>query len=197
MAPRKSAAPRSSGSGKSGASASKRAVARPKGKTPTRKPRAAAKGKPTKAPARRKRTAAAEKSSIDLAAFGAHVVSVFGPFASRVLIELPAKQAAELFKEPLGAANPTSVVEALERDLAKIRERDEQVANSALAASAIALAREIEHPFNSATSKSMCAGKLYDAWNRLLELAPPQEEADQVDEYAARARAKLDGGSKA
>jgi hypothetical protein len=67
---------------------------------------------------------------------------------------------------------------AVDRDLERLP-RD--LAESGLAASARALARELDRP-NSATSKSMCARALHDALDRLRELAPPERKADRIDE---------------
>lgn len=78
------------------------------------------------------------------------------------------------------------MVEGAERDVAAIRERDEALAGSALAASAVALAFQIEHPYNSATSKSMCAREMRDTLDRLRALAPEEAEADELDEIKAR-----------
>lgn len=128
---------------------------------------------------------------------GARVVSVFGPFASRALIEMPVEVAAELFDgRPLSGSGRTSVVEATERDLASLRELDEALADSAFAASALALAYEIEHPFNSATSKSMCARAHREAMTQLRELAPAEKEDDFVDEFSRRlAEKRASGGA--
>jgi hypothetical protein len=117
------------------------------------------------------------------------VVSVFGPFSSRALVEMSVKDAEELFPDGLGSAGSSRVVDAVERDLATIRQVVPALADSALAATAISLAYEIEHPYNSATSKSMCAKALMDAMATLRELAPPKQERDDLDEIsAARAR---------
>jgi hypothetical protein len=73
---------------------------------------------------------------------------------------------------------------AVGRDLAKLGD----LRDSALAASALSLAREMDSP-NSATSKSMCARALMETLDRLRELAPEAEERDKVDELGDR-RAK-------
>lgn len=121
---------------------------------------------------------------MDLHALGARVVSVFGPFGSRTLIEMPTDAAQSMFPDPLGESARTSVIEAAERDVEAVRERDSALADSALAAAAVALAREIEHPYNSATSKSMCAREMRDTLDRLRELAPPRRERDGIDAIA-------------
>lgn len=76
------------------------------------------------------------------------------------------------------AATNLSVEAAVKRDLKQFG----AMADSALAASALALAREIDSPNNSATSKSMCAKALREALDRLRELAPPEPKADKLDD---------------
>jgi hypothetical protein len=88
-----------------------------------------------------------------------------------------------------------SVAEAVERDLADIRRRDPTLATSALAASALALAAEIDSVGNSATSKSMCARELRDTLDRLRALAPKGEENDDLDDLAARRAKRRAGGA--
>lgn len=73
-----------------------------------------------------------------------------------------------------------TVTEAVLKDL----EQFGDLKGSALAASAIALAKELDSATNSATSKSMIARELREHMDRLRELAPPMEEADGVDELA-------------
>lgn len=77
------------------------------------------------------------------------------------------------------------VVEATENDLAEIRKRAPDLADSALAATALALAREMD-AHNSATSKSMCARALMDALEQLRALAPAKATADRIDEVNAK-----------
>jgi hypothetical protein len=57
---------------------------------------------------------------------------------------------------------------------------------SGLAASALALARELDTAENSATSKAMCARALAESLEKLRALAPPKQEADKLDELARR-----------
>ncbi len=78
-----------------------------------------------------------------------------------------------------------SVVEAVERDLKKL---PKELAESALGASALSLAAEMDQP-NSATSKSMCARALLETLDRLRSLAPPKREEDELDDLRTR-RAK-------
>jgi hypothetical protein len=79
-----------------------------------------------------------------------------------------------------------SVVEAVERDIEDIRKRDPNLADSTLAALALALATEIDAPGNSATSKSMNAHQLRDTIVKLRELAPPPKARDELDELRDR-----------
>lgn len=119
----------------------------------------------------------------------AQVVDVFGPKRSRTLIEIPTELAAELLERTLALSGPHNVVDAVEADLAAIAERDPDAARSSEAAAAIQLAYELQNPYNSATSKSMCAKALIEALNTVRELAPEPEEDDELDDLAEQ-RAK-------
>jgi hypothetical protein len=113
----------------------------------------------------------------------AYLVSLHGPFDSRALVDLPTKVAEELFEGALTQHGPRRVIEAAERAVEKIAETDPDLADSVLAATAIALAFQIEHPGNSATSKSMVARELRETMDRLRELAPPvAARRDSIDE---------------
>lgn len=90
-----------------------------------------------------------------------------------------------------------SVTAAVRRDLAQIAVRDADLAQSALAASALAMAAELDTSGNSATSKAMCAKALLDTLDRIRELLPPEQEADRLDDLSARRAARLAGGSAA
>lgn len=94
------------------------------------------------------------------------------------------------------APDDESVVAAVRRDLAAIASRDHELARSALAVSALALARELDRE-NSATSKSMCARALRETLDRLRELTPVDDADDPVERIAGRARLKLAGGAAA
>ena len=119
------------------------------------------------------------------------VVSVFGsPGAQRALVEVDLDVARDLFDDgALGDHHPTRLIEAVRTDLEALRLRDAALADSALAASALALAYEIEHPYNSATSKSMCVREMREVMDRLRELAPTVAASNPVDELRA-ARSK-------
>jgi hypothetical protein len=85
-----------------------------------------------------------------------------------------------------------TVVEAVEAELAK-----SPAANSAMAATALALARELDAPGNSATSKSMCAKALVDVLRELRALAPPAEEETELDRRRREREQRLAGLSTA
>jgi hypothetical protein len=79
-----------------------------------------------------------------------------------------------------------SVTEAVTRELEGF---PVELAESALAATALAMAELIDDPRPSATSKSMCAGKLIDALKVLRELKPADAKRDAIDDLTKR-RAK-------
>ena len=112
---------------------------------------------------------------------------MFGPFSSRALVEMSADQARELTgAEDLGSCGPSVVIGAMLSELEDLASRDKRLAGSALAATALAMAYEVEHPYNSATSKSMCAAKLMEAIRELRELCPPEVKRDRIDEVNER-----------
>lgn len=142
-------------------------------------------------PATRRRKTAAPASAIrpqPQAKNGMLLISVFGPFGSSALVEMSTERAVALFEEPaLGSGlAPTRVIDATAAEIETLVKRSPELADSAMAASAIALAYQIENPFNSATSKSMCARELRETMSKLRELAPPEEEGDGIDELSAR-----------
>lgn len=110
------------------------------------------------------------------------IVGVFGPFQSRALVEVPTSVAQDMVDEKVIDPAPAFLMDAVAADLAELRKRDPGVADSALGASAMALALEMSNPHNSATSKSMCAKVLIDTMERLRELAPPAAADDRIDE---------------
>lgn len=137
--------------------------------------------------------ALAAELDFDLYAAGGRVISIFGAFNSRVMVEIPAKIAPQLFANALVMSSPTALVEAVERDLAAIAKESEDLSRSALAAAAMAMALEIENPYNSATSKSMCAKSLLDALDRIRELIPAEAGDDALDELARKRAARIAG----
>lgn len=79
------------------------------------------------------------------------------------------------------------VVDSVLRDIEKL---GSEAADSGLAATALALAAELDGS-NSATSKSMCAKSLIDVMRELRTLAPPKKQEDRVDEIAKRRERRL------
>lgn len=113
-------------------------------------------------------------------------------FGERAVVEMSVDEAcAMLGVDDLADAKPAAVIEAVERDIERIRRRDPELADSALAASAVAMAYEIALPFNSATSKSMCQARLAETLGTLRELMPPEQKRDKIDEIAARRADRL------
>jgi hypothetical protein len=92
-------------------------------------------------------------------------------------------------------ARKGSVLAAVERDLEALARRDQDLASSGLAATALTMARALDDPKNSATSKSMCARVLSDTLARLRALAPAAEERDGLDDLSARRAARRAGGA--
>ena len=90
-----------------------------------------------------------------------------------------------------------SVVGGVELNLADLASRSSSLAVSALAQSALELARQMDDPGNSATSKSMCAKALMETLERLYSMAPPKMEQDGVDDLSDRRAARLEGRSAA
>ncbi len=54
------------------------------------------------------------------------------------------------------------------------------------AATALALAREMDDPGVSATAKAACAKALGDMFDRLRALAPAEEQVDKLDELSRK-----------
>ena len=117
----------------------------------------------------------------DLHGKGARVVAVFGPFQAYTLVRMPTELALEVFPDGLPAAASMDPVEAVEHQISDAAESTSSTSVAAVAATALAMAHELVNPFNSATSKSMCAARLLDALEKLRELAPPGEEDDRLD----------------
>lgn len=127
---------------------------------------------------------------------GATVVGVFGPFASRALVEMPVDQAEEFCGGALSSAVPLEVISGALRDVEAITRRDEKVGGSALAASAVTLAYELANPYNSATSKALCARALRETMDRLEELLPPEvKERDGIDQLAVERERRRRSGA--
>jgi hypothetical protein len=85
---------------------------------------------------------------------------------------------------------------AVKKELTALRKRDPDLADGALAASALAMAQSIDGP-DSSTSRSMCSRELRDTLSAIRELAPKQRERTKRDELSARRANRLEGGAKA
>jgi hypothetical protein len=106
--------------------------------------------------------------------------------AHRRGITVPPKARKAEIEELLGVEDDHTVVAAVQRDLDSLGRRLPRLPKTALAASALELARQMDDPQNSATSKSMCSRALIETLDRLEELAPPVKEGDRVDELAEK-----------
>jgi hypothetical protein len=82
-----------------------------------------------------------------------------------------------------------TVLTAVDRELAQVAKRDKDLAAGALAATAQALARELDDQDTSATAKAACARELTATMSQIRNLAPKNERQDALDEIGAR-RAK-------
>lgn len=119
-------------------------------------------------------------------AAGASLISVFGTATSRrALVEMPLEAVSGLLGE-LTDLTRNSVVTAVERDLDALRELDAKLAEAPEAAAALELAYQLDHPYNSAHSKSLCARALIDALEQLRERAPEAPKGDKLDDLAAK-----------
>ncbi len=83
-----------------------------------------------------------------------------------------------------------SVAAAVARDIVAIRKLDPVLADSGLAASALALGAAMDNP-SSTTSLSMVAKALLETMDRLRELCPPEEKRDGIDDLASRRAVRL------
>jgi hypothetical protein len=89
-----------------------------------------------------------------------------------------------------------SVADSVREYLKDLGDRDEALARSPLATSALALAREMDGQ-NSATSKSMCAKALNETLAQLRALAPEETGKDDLDELAERRKQRRAGKARA
>lgn len=90
-----------------------------------------------------------------------------------------------------------SVVSALERELEGYELRLPGISGSALAASALELAAQMDDPTNSSTSKSMCGRELREHLRDLRDELPPVQAKDGLaslqDDFTSRRQAKIAG----
>lgn len=87
-----------------------------------------------------------------------------------------------------------AVVAAVESELARL---PPTVAAGAVAATALAMAREIDSPGNSATSKSMCAARLVEAMEKLRSLVDSLPTETRLDDIAKQRERRLAGRTRA
>jgi hypothetical protein len=88
-----------------------------------------------------------------------------------------------------------TVVGALKAELAVMGRAAPELADSTLAAAALALAAAVDAPRTSPTAKSMCARELRELLGELRDRMPEGEERDRLDELTARRVARVAGGS--
>lgn len=98
--------------------------------------------------------------------------------AAKKAAKAPKRKPPAKTKRPRNAA----VAKAVELDLKALP----KIASHALAASARALARDLDDPETSPHTKAQCARALQDALDRLRELAPPVEGKDKLDDLRRR-----------
>jgi hypothetical protein len=70
---------------------------------------------------------------------------------------------------------------AVKADIARIATADPNLAASGLAEGALSVARSLDDPGISATSRSMCFKALMEGLDRLRELAPPMTEETELE----------------
>lgn len=90
-----------------------------------------------------------------------------------------------------------SVVSATSAELKLFDKRKPGIAKSAVAASALMLAEQMDDPDNSATSKSMCGRELREHMKELREQLPPAKKKDALaalsDDFNSRRQAQISG----
>lgn len=98
---------------------------------------------------------------------------------------------------PLGE----TVVAAVRRDLealSHLSDEGKSLATGALAMSAIALAKSIDHDRTSPTARSMCARALTETLEKLRGMVPDEsQEGDGIDDLAERRQQRRAGSAKA
>jgi hypothetical protein len=154
----------------------------------------------TPAPSIRRATARPLGGRSDIVCAGANPESGEPMATRKPAAKVPRKPPSKPPAKPRKTRKPAAPKATVRRTVlaSVLRDLDElpdELANSALGASAIALAREMDKPKNSATSKSMCSKSLLDLMNRLRELAPPKEEEDGLDDLSKRRAARLAGNA--
>lgn len=131
---------------------------------------------------------------LDLYELGGRALSVCGPFGSTTIVAIPTDVAQRWFPDGIPASGRTEPVTAVTLDLDTIRKSMPELAESGIAATAVQMAYELVNPYNSATSKSMCAGRLLDALKELRSLAPPEEKRGTLHAIRGGRAARLAEG---
>jgi|SRR4051812_37439481 hypothetical protein len=87
----------------------------------------------------------------------------------------------------------TATVKAVRAELRALDERKPGLADSALAAGAIAVAKRIDHPDTTAAAAASCLRALERAMTALHAQAPPEkpEQEDPLDRLAASIAARI------
>lgn len=106
--------------------------------------------------------------------------------ARRRGVKLPARARKAEIEELLGIGVDRSVLAGVERDLGEMARRDARVPGTALAASARALAEQLDDPEASATSKANCARALRETLERIEDSLPEVKRGDRLDELRDR-----------
>jgi hypothetical protein len=106
--------------------------------------------------------------------------------AERRGIKVPSRAKKADLEKLLGFGTVQSVKAGVENDLAAIAKRWPGVWRTALAAQAVELAKQLDSPENSATSKSMCARSLTETMDRINELAPEERKGDRLDDIKGK-----------
>jgi hypothetical protein len=144
--------------------------------TAPRKPRARPAAPAAKAPTTRKKPAA--------------------PKAARKTTAKPTSPPATTAAAVLDAAT-RPVEAAVKNEIAALAKRAKEIEGSALAALAVAMAKEIDKAKNSATAKSACGARLIDSLDRLLARVPPAQTKDELDEIRQRREKRLEAQAAA
>jgi hypothetical protein len=118
------------------------------------------------------------------------------PAAKKPTARKRAATAKPAAKKPVRRATVGPVVRATRRDLAAIKKLDEDLADSALAAIALALAKEVDQA-KSGQLRSMCAGQLREVLKELRSLTPAPTEGDRLDDLRERRAARRRGTAAA
>jgi hypothetical protein len=109
------------------------------------------------------------------------VVALYGPEKTRALVDMPRKQAEDLFDGKLHDKGDPRLIEAVEGELADLANRDTKLAAGTLAMAAVLIAQQLTAPGNSATAKANLMKELREILATLRELAPAERVRDGLD----------------